>query len=160
MGADPVQRYPVSDRLGEAADLVDRLRPLRDKHVARMVVAQHLLEDLVAEEYGVEHLGICDRQPRQLAGVVAVVLLVRLRDRRDLAGVGDDVLEPERPEALVHPAAVCAGLEDDGPGAVELRERLLEPGLRRRAGRLDDDPALASGQLRHHACASTGQVRT
>ena len=44
-----------------------------------------------------------------------------------------------------------AGLEDDGPGSVELRESLLESVLSRRAGRLDDDLALASGQLRHHA---------
>ena len=142
---------PVTDRLGEAADLVDLLRPLRDQEVARVMKAQHLLEDLVAEDDGVEHLGIRDAQPRQLAGVVAVVLLVRLRDRRDLAGIGDDRLEVEVPEALVHPAAVRAGLEDDGPGSVELRESLLESVLRRRAGRLDDDLALASGQLRHHA---------
>ena len=142
---------PVTDRLGEAADLVDLLRPLRDQEVARVMKAQHLLENLVAEDDGVEHLGIRDAQPRQLAGVVAVVLLVRLRDRRDLAGIGDDRLEAEVPEALVHPAAVRAGLEDDGPGSVELRKRLLESGLRRRAGRLDDDLALASGQLRHHA---------
>ena len=84
---------PVTDRLGEAADLVDLLRPLRDQEVARVMKAQHLLEDLVAEDDGVEHLGIRDAQPRQLAGVVAVVLLVRLRDRRDLAGIGDDRLE-------------------------------------------------------------------
>ena len=142
---------PVPDRLAESADLVDRLRPLRDKHVARVVVAQHLLEDFVAEEDGVKHLGIRDRQPSQLAGVVAVVLLVRLRDRRYLAGVGDDVLESEPPEAPVHPAAVRPGLEDDGPGAVKLRERLLKPGLRRGAGRLDNHAPFASGQFRHHA---------
>ena len=142
---------PVPDRLGESADLVDRLRPLRDKHVARMVVAQHLLEDLVTEEYGVEHLRIRDCQSGQLAGVVAVVLLVRLRDRRYLAGVGDDVLESESPEALVHPTAVRPGLEHNRPVPVKLRERLVESFLRRGAGRLDDHAPFASGQLRHHA---------
>ena len=141
----------LTHRLREAADLVDDLRPLGDQHVAGRVIAEHLLIDLVLEEHRVEHRGIGDGQPRELAGVVTVVLRVRPGDRRHLAGVGDDRPVAERPEAPVHPPAVRPGLEHNRPVPVKLRERLVESFLRRGAGRLDDHAPFASGQLRHHA---------
>ena len=138
-------------RLGEPPDLVDRLRPLRDQDVAGVVEPQHLLVDFVAQEHRVQHCGVGYRQPRQLPRVVAVVLRVGLGDRRYLAGIANDRLEPHLAEQPVHPAAVRSGLERDGPGTVELREHLLESGLCRSAGRLQDDASLAALGLGHHA---------